>query len=57
LIKGESSHWINNTAKLLPWKFDWCDDYYAISVSESVLPDVQKYIFNQRGEHHSSHSF
>ena len=56
LIKGESSHWINNTAKLLPNKFEWCNDYYAVSVSESALADVQKYVSNQE-EHHGSHSF
>lgn len=55
LIKGESSYWMNK-AKLLPWNFDWADGYYGISVSESVLPDTQKYIFNQE-EHHSKHSF
>ncbi len=56
LIKGESSHWMNNSVGLLPCKFEWCDDYYAVSISESALPDVQKYIFNQE-THHGSQSF
>jgi putative transposase len=33
LIKGESSHWINEN-KLTKTKFQWQDDYYAVSVSE-----------------------
>jgi REP element-mobilizing transposase RayT len=35
LIKGESSHWINSL-KLLNRKLEWQNDYYAISVSESL---------------------
>ncbi len=50
LLKGESSHWINNQ-KLLKTKFDWQDDYFAISVSESVVSKVRNYIRNQE-EHH-----
>ncbi len=50
LIKGESSFWINKN-KLSKVKFEWQDEYIAISVSESVLPKVRKYIDNQE-EHH-----
>ena len=34
LIKGESSYWINQQ-KLLPSKFVWAEEYFAVSVSES----------------------
>ena len=50
LIKGESSFWINQN-HLLPCKFSWQDDYFAVSVSESNLDRVVKYIQNQE-EHH-----
>jgi putative transposase len=50
LIKGESSHWINKE-KLFKTKFEWADEYFAASVSESQLPKVRAYIRNQE-EHH-----
>jgi putative transposase len=50
LIKGESSHWINKN-KITPLKFMWQDDYWAVSVSESHLERVRKYIFNQEERH------
>jgi REP element-mobilizing transposase RayT len=57
LLKGESSFWVNNkTDKLLPVKLDWCDDYYAVSVSESQVPAVRKYIQEQE-EHHRKKTF
>ena len=34
LIKGESSFWINKN-KLISRKFEWQDDFWAVSVSES----------------------
>jgi putative transposase len=50
LIKGESSFWINrNNITLL--KFEWADEYYGISISESQLSKVRDYIKNQE-EHH-----
>ena len=55
LIKGESAHWINKE-KVSPLKFEWADEYYAVSVSESDLPAVRAYIDNQ-GEHHRKRSF
>lgn len=57
LLKGESSFWVNNkTDKLLPHKLIWCDDYYAVGVSESQLPAVRKYIREQE-EHHRNKTF
>jgi REP element-mobilizing transposase RayT len=55
LIKGESSYWINSK-KLISHKFEWQDDYIAVSVSESVVEKVRDYIKNQE-EHHRSKSF
>jgi putative transposase len=55
LVKGESSNWINKN-KLVPGRFEWQDEYIAISVSESVVNKVREYIKNQE-EHHSSKSF
>lgn len=50
MIKGESSYWINKT-KLINLKFEWADEYYGVSVSESHLNRVREYIKNQE-EHH-----
>ncbi len=36
LIKGESAFWINKQ-KLTKIKFEWADEYFAVSVSESML--------------------
>ena len=38
LIKGESSLWINQN-KLCHGKFEWQDEYFAVSVSESALDE------------------
>jgi REP element-mobilizing transposase RayT len=55
LIKGESSFWINKN-KLIKGKFFWQDDYWAVSVSESHIESVKKYISEQE-EHHRIKSF
>ena len=55
LIKGESSFWINKN-KLCRGKFGWQDEYFAVSVSESVVKNVQSYIKNQE-EHHRRKTF
>ena len=55
LIKGESSFWINKN-KLVKSKFEWQDDYWAVSVSESHLKQIREYILNQE-EHHCKKSF
>lgn len=55
LIKGESSYWINKN-KLLPQKFEWQDDYFAVSVSESGINSVREYIKNQE-KHHARKTF
>ena len=62
LLKGESSFWINKQGLLadLPSaeieKFEWQDEYFAVSVSESMLDIVRNYIKNQE-EHHSKKTF
>jgi REP element-mobilizing transposase RayT len=50
MIKGESSHWINKN-KLTKVKFEWADEYYAASVSESHVFRVREYIKNQDVHH------
>jgi len=55
LIKGESSFWINKN-KLTQTRFSWQDDYWAVSVSESHLGRLRKYIFNQE-DHHNKEDF
>ena len=49
-IKGESSFWINKQ-KVMPFKFNWQDDYFAISVSQSHVDKVRAYIKNQDDHH------
>lgn len=55
LIKGESSFWMNNQ-KIILDKFEWQDEYFAVSVSESVLERVRNYIKNQE-QHHCKKTF
>jgi putative transposase len=55
LIKGESSFWINKQ-NLSDGKFDWQDEYFALSVSLSKLDKVRDYIKNQE-EHHKHKTF
>jgi putative transposase len=60
LIKGESSFWINKQEEfkliLKAKKFEWQDEYFAVSVSESIVDKVRDYIKNQE-VHHSKKSF
>jgi REP element-mobilizing transposase RayT len=55
LIKGESSYWAN---KNLKWseKFGWQDEYFAVSVSQSHVEAVSRYIDRQE-EHHRVKTF
>ena len=55
LIKGESSTWINSN-NLISDNFKWQDDYFAVSVSESLVSMVIEYINNQE-THHARISF
>ena len=55
LLKGESSHFANKE-KMFEVEFDWADDYYAVSVSQSHIETVRNYIKNQE-EHHRNKTF
>ena len=55
LIKGESSFWINKNG-FTKNKFEWQDEYFAVSVSESSIENVRNYIKNQE-EHHKTKTF
>lgn len=55
MIKGESAFWFNNQRLILE-KFEWQDEYFAVSVSESIIENVRNYIRNQE-THHSKKSF
>jgi len=54
-LKGESSHWINETG-LCSEKFQWQHEYFAVSVSESVLERTRNYIKRQ-DEHYRRKRF
>jgi len=53
-IKGESSFWINKN-KLTRLKFEWQDDYYAVSVGMDHFENLRLYIGNQ-AKHHQKDS-
>jgi REP element-mobilizing transposase RayT len=55
LIKGESSFWVNKQ-KLIKSKFEWQDEYVALSVSYSAVDKVRAYISNQE-THHKKKTF
>lgn len=55
LIKGESSFWANKQT-MLKTKFEWQDEYIALSVSYSAVEKVRAYILNQE-EHHRKKTF
>jgi len=54
LLKGESSHWLNENIGDV--KFEWQDEYIALSVSESMIDKVGEYIKRQK-EHHKMKTF
>ena len=55
LLKGESSHWIN-AQNFCNGKFEWQEEYIAVSVSDSNVELVRQYIGNQK-EHHRVKTF
>lgn len=55
LIKGESSHWINQN-DVVQGKFSWQTGYAAFSVGYDGLDVVKQYIRNQ-DEHHKRRTF
>lgn len=55
LIKGESSYWVNKQ-NVINRKFEWQDEYIALSVSYSAIEKIRAYIKNQE-EHHKKKTF
>lgn len=55
-LKGESAHWFNNRSGIKNVKLYWQDEYFAVSVSESLVPTLRAYIDNQE-MHHQKKSF
>jgi len=55
LIKGESSHWLNNKS-ILPNEFIWAKEYYAASISGHEVKHVIRYI-NEQEKHHRRITF
>ena len=55
LLKGASSHWINES-DFLPCKFGWGRGYGVFSVSHSGVAQVARYIAQQE-KHHRKRSF
>lgn len=55
MIKGESSFWINKEG-FCKEKFEWQDECFALSVSESIIEKVRDYIRKQE-EHHAKKTF
>jgi REP element-mobilizing transposase RayT len=55
LLKGESAHWINKE-KLTSSKFEWSDEYYAVSVDAQNIIQTRMYILGQEA-HHQKVSF
>ncbi len=56
LIKGESAHWFNNRSGIDHIKLQWQNEYFAVSVSESLIPKLRAYIDHQE-IHHQKKSF
>ena len=54
-IKGNSSKWINQK-RLIKGRFSWQEGFGAFSYSKSQVPQVIKYIRNQK-EHHKTNTF
>jgi REP element-mobilizing transposase RayT len=55
LLKGESSHWVNKQ-NLTYDKFSWQDEYFAVSIGESQIDIIRKYIRDQ-DVHHMKKTF
>jgi len=50
LLKGESAFWINQQ-RLIPTKFEWSAEYYAVSVDANNFNQVRMYIEGQEVHH------
>lgn len=54
-VKANSSKWMNDHTDVTR-NFEWQKGYGAFTVSYSQIPDVEKYIQNQK-EHHRTRTF
>lgn len=54
-LKGDSSKWIHDEFSTMR-TFSWQDGYAAFTVSKSNIPEIIRYIQNQR-EHHRKKTF
>ena len=50
LLKGESSFWVNKQ-KLINRKFEWQDEYIALSICYFEVDKVRSYIATQEAHH------
>jgi putative transposase len=55
LLKGKSTHWLNKN-RTDNEKINWQDDYFAVSVGQSQVEKIRKYIHGQE-EHHRKKTF
>ncbi|MBI5730303.1 MAG: transposase, partial [Ignavibacteriales bacterium] len=55
LIKGEAAYWAGKNSLVKP-KLEWANEYFAVSISESMLNKIRDYIKNQE-EHHKKITF
>ncbi len=55
LLKGESAHWLNESG-MCKEKINWQDDYFAVSIGQSQVERIRKYI-NAQEEHHRKKTF
>jgi REP element-mobilizing transposase RayT len=56
LLKGESAHFANKNKLFGMIDFEWAEDYYAVSVSQSHVETVRNYLKNQE-DHHKKRTF
>ena len=56
LLKGESAYWYNNLSGIGGNKLQWQKNYFAVSVSLSMMGRVRTYIDNQE-QHHTQKTF
>ena len=52
-LNGASSHYVKSSERSGEQKFTWQDGYGVLTLGERSMPDVVKYVKNQR-QHHSA---
>jgi REP element-mobilizing transposase RayT len=56
LLKGEAAYWFNNQSGFRTDRLECQDEYFAVSVNESQVDTLRRYIENQV-EHHKTKTF